>query len=469
MQEIQKVNANQFVIKKKENMNTDCTLFLNDKLLKQVEQEAINQIKNVATLPGIKGNALAMPDMHSGYGFPIGGVAAFDYDDGVVSPGGIGFDINCGVRLLTSNVLGKEIEKNKKQILDDLFKNIPSGVGSETKEKLTKQELFELISEGIDWAIKNNYATKEDKECIEDYGRLISSNDFLSQRSIARALSQIGTLGSGNHFLEVQVVDEVFDEKLAKLWNLKKGSLTVMIHSGSRGFGHQIATDFIKVFLDSQNKYKFNLPDKQLACVPIQSKEGQQYLQSMNAAANLAYVNRQMMSFKAREVFDKFGIKLDLLYDVAHNIAKKESYKIDNKLQDVLVHRKGATRAFAKGNKLLPERYLETGQPVILPGSMGTSSYVLVGNEAEKLSFGSVAHGAGRVLSRSGAKNALTYETVLKDLNDNNIMLKTISKSGVVEEAPQSYKDVSEVVKVLENNKLAKPVVKLKPILVMKG
>lgn len=469
MSEIEKVNANQFVIKKSNNMNTDCTLFLNDKLLKQVEQEAINQIKNVATLPGIKGNALAMPDMHSGYGFPIGGVAAFDYDNGIISPGGIGFDINCGVRLLTSNVTEKEIIKDKKQILNDLFKNIPSGVGSETDDKLTKEELFELTSEGINWAIKNDYATKKDKECIEDYGALNASNDYLSQRAIARALSQIGTLGSGNHFLEVQVVDEIFDVNLAKQWNLKKGNICVMIHSGSRGFGHQIATDFIKVFLESQNKYKFNLPDKQLACVPIQSKEGQQYLQSMNSAANLAYVNRQMMSFKARGVFDKFGIELNLLYDVAHNIAKKESYIINGKKQDVLVHRKGATRAFAKGNNLLPEKYFETGQPVILPGSMGTSSYVLVGNEAEKLSFGSVAHGAGRILSRTNALKNITYDSVLQNLKNNNIEIKTQTKKGIVEEAPESYKDVTSVVEVLEKNKLAKAVVKLKPILVMKG
>ncbi len=469
MSEVVKVNANEYVIKKSGTMNTDCTLYLNEKLLKQVEQEAINQIKNVSTLPGILGKAYAMPDMHSGYGFPIGGVAAFDFEKGIVSPGGIGFDINCGVRLLTSGIQSKEIEKNKKNILEDLFKNIPSGVGSETKEKLTKQELFELTSKGIDYAISNSIANKKDKDATEDLGCLKGSNDFLSQRAIARALAQIGTLGSGNHFLEVQIVDEVFDEKLAKVWNLEKGSITVMIHSGSRGFGHQIATDFIKTFLDAKDKYKYNLPDNQLACVPIQSNEGQKYLSSMNTAANFAYVNRQMMTFKTREVFDKYGIKLDLLYDVAHNIAKKEQYKIDNKLKDVLVHRKGATRAFSKGNKILPDNYQSTGQPVILPGSMGTSSYVLVGNKAEEKSFGSVAHGAGRVLSRHGAKYSLSYDSVMKDLTDKGITLRTQSKSGVVEEAPQSYKDVSEVVNVLEKNELARAVVKLKPLLVMKG
>ncbi|PIU21988.1 MAG: hypothetical protein COT14_03240 [Candidatus Diapherotrites archaeon CG08_land_8_20_14_0_20_30_16] len=376
---------------------------------------------------------------------------------------------NCGVRLLTSNTNIGLIEKNKKQILDDLFKNIPSGVGSETKEKLTKQELFELTSKGIDYAIANGIANKNDKESTEDYGCLKGSNEFLSQRAISRALAQIGTLGSGNHFLEVQIVDEIFDEKLANKWNLHKNDLTVMIHSGSRGFGHQIATDLIKLCLDSQTKYKFNLPDSQLACVPIQSLEGEKCLQSMNAAANFAYVNRQMMTFKTREVFEKYGFKLDLLYDVAHNIAKKEQYKIDGKLQDVLVHRKGATRAFAKGNKLLPDKYLETGQPVIVPGSMGTCSYVLVGDKAEEKSFGSVAHGAGRIMSRSSALRNLTYENVMKELSQKNIEIKTMTRKGILEEAPESYKDVSEVINVLKENKLAKPVVKLKPVLVMKG
>jgi tRNA-splicing ligase RtcB len=469
MSEVKKVNANEYVIKKEGKMNTDCSLYLNEKLMKNVEQEAIDQIKNVSTLPGIVGNACAMPDMHSGYGFPIGGVAAFDYKDGCVSPGGIGFDIGCGCRLLTSNVKEKDIEKNKNKILNELFANVPSGVGIDNKEKLSREDFFDLILNGIDWAIKNGFATKKDKECIEDYGRLDASKDFLSQRAVARGLSQIGTLGSGNHFLEVQVVDEVFDKELAKKWGLEKGSLTLMIHTGSRGFGHQIATDFIKTFLDAKNKYALEYPDAQLACVPINSDEGQRYLSSMNCAANFAYVNRQMISFKAREVFVKYGIELDLLYDVAHNIAKKESYKIDGKIKDVLVHRKGATRAFSAGNKILPKKYQSTGQPVILPGSMGTSSYVLVGDKAEEKSFGSVAHGAGRIMSRSSALKNLSYETVLENLHKMNIEIKTQTQKGIVEESPESYKDVDEVVKVLENNKLARAVVKLKPIMVMKG
>lgn len=469
MSEIIKKTENKYLIKKQDKMLTNAELFLNEKLLKKIDKDAIQQIINVALLPGIIGNVLGMPDMHSGYGFPIGGVAAFDYDNGVVSPGGIGFDINCGVRLLTSNVKEKDIKKNKTKILDELFSAVPSGVGIDNKDKLSKQEFIDLVLNGIDWAIKKGYATKEDKECIEDYGKLEASEKYLSQRAISRGLSQIGTLGSGNHFLEVQVVEKVFDKDLAKLWNLEKDNLTVMIHTGSRGFGHQIATDFIKLFLDSQDKFDFYLPDKQLACVPINSKEGKEYLLSMNAAANFAYVNRQMISYSVRKVFEKYNINLDLLYDVAHNIAKKEQYKIDGYTKEVLVHRKGATRAFSAGNKLLPKKYIKTGQPVILPGSMGTCSYVLVGDKAEELSFGSVAHGSGRIMSRSNTIKNLTYENILQNLKDQNIEIKTQTKKGIVEEAPQSYKDVSQIVDVLEKNKLAKAVVKLKPIMVMKG
>jgi tRNA-splicing ligase RtcB len=469
MSEIVKKTQNKYLIKKQGKMLTDCTLFLNENLFNKLEKEAIVQIKNVACLPGIEGNALAMPDMHSGYGFPIGGVAAFNMETGVVSPGGIGYDINCGVRLLTSNVELKEIKNNLKEILDKLFKNIPSGVGYENKDKLSKEELFELNIDGIDYAIKTGFANKKDKDCIEDYGKLQASNDYLSQKAISRALKQLGTLGSGNHFLEVQVIDEIYDKDLAKKWNLKKGNIAIMVHSGSRAFGHQVATDFVELFNNLDKKYKLNFPDKQLACVPIQSKDGQEYLSSMNAAANYAYVNRQLMTFKIREVFEDYGVKLNLLYDVAHNIAKKESYKIDGKLKEVLVHRKGATRAFSKGNNLLPEKYFKTGQPIILPGSMGTYSYVLVGDKAEKLSFGSVSHGSGRIISRSNAKNSLSYDSVIKDLHNKNILVKTNSLKGLVEEAPQTYKDVNEVVKILEKNKLARAIVRLKPIMVMKG
>jgi len=463
---LSKAGEAKYIIKKEGKMKTDAMLFLTDKLLAGVEQEAIDQIKNVATLPGILGNALAMPDMHSGYGFPIGGVGSFDWNEGVVSPGGIGFDINCGIRLLYSNINASEL---KKDVLKKLFSAIPSGVGSETKDKLDPKEFENVALEGIEWAINNGFATAEDKQHTEDYGRLDASVDSLSARAIARGRKQIGTLGSGNHFTEVQVIDKIFEPELAKKWGLKEGNLCVMIHTGSRGFGHQIATDFIKVFLDANTKYKIDLIDPQLACVPIKSKEGTEYLQSMNAAANFAYVNRQMITHNARDVFSEYGIEMKLLYDVAHNIAKKETYVVDGKKKDVLVHRKGATRAFSAGNKLLPETYISTGQPVILPGSMGTYSYVLVGLDAEKLSFGSVAHGAGRVMSRHGALKSLTLEQVEKKLKDKNISILSATRKGIVEEAPEAYKDVDDVVSALQINKLAKPVVRLKPLMVMKG
>jgi len=462
----EKLDVAKYVIKKEGNMNTNAVLYLTEKLMAGVEDDAIQQIVNVTTLPGIVGNAYAMPDMHSGYGFPIGGVAAFDYEKGIVSPGGIGFDINCGVRLALTSVKKEELNKD---ILKKLFKSVPSGVGSETDDKLTPTEFEELCVKGLDWAIAKGFATKIDKECTEDYGVLKSSTEHASQRAIARGRKQIGTLGSGNHFLELQVVDKIYDIELAKAWGLEEGNVCVMIHSGSRGFGHQIATDYIQTFLDAASKYNITFCDSQLASVPISSKEGQNYLECMNSAANFAYVNRQMMMHKTREVFSENGIELKLLYDVAHNIAKKETYLVNGEKKDVLVHRKGATRAFSRGNKILPEKYVSTGQPVILPGSMGTFSYVLVGDKAEELSFGSVAHGAGRVMSRHGALKSLTLEQVENNLRNKNIELLSASRKGVIEEAPEAYKDVDAVVEALELNKLATPVVRLKPIKVMKG
>ncbi len=373
---------------------------------------------------------------------------------------------NCGIRLLYSDVSASELSKD---VLKKLFNAIPSGLGSETKDKLDVNEFENVAIEGVDWAIKNGYANKDDKQNIEDYGKLDASTEFLSQRAIARGRKQIGTLGSGNHFTEVQQIDKIFDTELANKWGLKEGNLCVMIHTGSRGFGHQVATDFIDVFLDATKKYNIDLIDSQLACVPIQSKEGQNYLQSMNASANFAYVNRQMITHNVRTVFEEYGIELKLLYDVAHNIAKKESYVVDGEKKELLVHRKGATRAFSKNNNLLSEKYFSTGQPVIIPGSMGTESYVLVGNKAEQLSFGSVAHGAGRVMSRHQALKTLNLEDIEKELKEKNIELMSASRKGIIEEASNVYKDVSKVVDILQKNELANPIVKLKPLQVIKG
>ncbi len=467
--DIKQIDNGQFIVKKTDNMNTNARLFLTKDLIKDIEDEAIKQLTNVATLPGIVGDALAMPDMHSGYGFPIGGVAAFDYKTGIVSPGGIGFDIGCGIRLLTSDKEIDDIESLKSNILNDLFDKVPSGVGSETDVKVDRNEFLELVQNGIDWAIKQGIAKKEDKDSIEDYGKLDGSIKNLSQRAISRGRAQIGTLGSGNHFLEVQYVDSILDKQISKDWGLKEKQVVIMIHTGSRGFGHQIATDYIKTFLEKNSIYNINLVDPQLACVPIQSDIGQNYIQNMNLAVNFAYVNRQMITHNTREIFAKYGVNLDILYDVTHNVAKKESYLVDGKLREVFVHRKGATRAFSKGNKLLPSRYLNTGQPVIIPGSMGSYSYVLVGDRAEELSFGSVSHGAGRTMSRSEALKTLSLEQVSKQMDDHGVSLKTASNKGIVEEAKDVYKDVSEVVNALQTNHLAKGVARLRPVMVIKG
>ena len=463
-------DKNHYIIKKTKDMNTDVILYLSENLMKGVEQDAVQQIINVASLPGIKDRAYAMPDMHSGYGFPIGGVAGFDLEKGIVSPGGLGFDINCGIRLVKTNSTKEEFEKlfSKKEF-EKLFRSIPTGVGSENKERITKEELLDMLSKGIDYSIKNGEATKKDKDCIEDYGKLKTSAEFLSQKAISRGLKQSGTLGSGNHFIELQYIDKIYNKELAKKWGLKENQITFMIHSGSRGLGHQIASDYIEIFLKNYQKYNLKLLDKDLVSIPINSQEGEKYLDSMRAAANYAYVNRQVMTFKVREALKELGINTELVYDVAHNIAKEEEYKINGKKEKLLVHRKGATRAFSAGNKVLPEKYINTGQPVIIPGSMGTCSYVLVGDKAEEKSLGSVSHGAGRALSRSAAKKQFDVKDVIKDLNKINVSVLSATNASIVEEAPLAYKDVNEVVKVLELNELAKPVARMKPLYTIKG
>ena len=468
--EIKQVTTAKYEITKSKDMKADVILYLSETLMKQIDKEAINQIVNVSKLQGIKGPAYAMPDTHPGYGFPIGGVAGFDLEEGIVSPGGIGFDINCGVRLLKTNFSYLENKKTfTKKLFLELFNSIPTGVGGEHKEKIKKEELQEILTSGINYSISIGEATKKDKDHIEDYGKLKTNAEYLSQKAFSRGLNQSGTLGSGNHFIELQVIDKIYNKELAKKWGLKEGNVAIMIHSGSRGLGYQVAKDYIELFLKNYQKYNLKIPDNNLACIPINSIEGEKYLDSMRAAANYAYVNRQAMTFKLKNILEKAGIKIELIYDVAHNIAKEETYKIDKKKEKLLVHRKGATRAFAAGNKDLPEKYIDTGQPVIIPGSMGTFSYVMVGNKAEQNSLGSVSHGAGRLLSRSEAKKKFEVRNVISDLGKENISVLSPTNSSISEEAPQAYKDVNEVVKVLELNELAKPVARMKPIFVIKG
>ena len=435
------------------------------------KDKTLEQIKNIAKLPGLVGAVYAMPDAHQGYGFPIGGVAAFDLEKGIISPGGVGYDINCGVRLLVSDISLKEFMLKRKEIMNSLGKNIPSGVGTKSKLSLTNKEIEIVLRDGVKWAVEKGFATKDDLNHIEDNGCIDGADaSKVSQKARGRGLNQAGSLGAGNHFLEVQVVEKIFNEKLAKFYGIKKDTICVLIHSGSRGLGHQVASDYIKKMED---KYGFDkLPDRELACAPIKSELGKDYLAAMACAANFGFVNRQLLTFRLREIFTVFFPKkeLKLVYDVAHNIAKIEEHFINGKKQRVCVHRKGATRSFGPGRKEIPADYRKVGQPIFIPGSMGTYSYVLCGtSEAEKLTFASTAHGAGRLLSRSFASKNITAEHLKKELDEHDVILEAGSLKGAVEEAPEAYKDVNEVVRVSHELGIGKIVARLKPLGVVKG
>jgi len=469
---IKKISKNEWEIPKEGKMLVPGRIFASEKLMKNIEKDGktIEQVQNVAMLPGIVGKSYAMPDAHQGYGFSIGGVAAFDIEKGVISPGGVGYDINCGVRLLATNISKEEFMKKREQILNEIFKNVPSGVGKGGELKLTDEEIKNVLELGAKWAVEKGYGTKEDLERIEDFGSLKGNSSKVTPRAKARGRDQLGTIGSGNHFVEIQEVQEIFDEKTAKAFGIEKGQITIMIHTGSRGLGHQTASDYIHLM---EKEYGFKkLPDRELVCAPINSKLGVDYREAMNSAANFAFANRQLITNQVRKSFQKFfpKIKIPLVYDVCHNIAKFEEHNISGKKQMVCVHRKGATRSFGPGRKELPKIYQKTGQPVIIPGSMGTFSYLLVGTkEAEELSLASTAHGAGRVMSRSSAIRDLDFDKMNKELNSNDILLKAGSKKGAVEESPEAYKDVNEVVRVSDELGIGKIVARMKPLAVIKG
>jgi len=460
-------------------MRVPARIYTDEKLLEAILQDrSLEQAVNVATLPGILKYSLAMPDIHQGYGFPIGGVAAIKWDGGVISPGGVGYDINCGVRILTSQITRPELEPKFEHLIDSLFQTVPSGVGKGGKLVVTKKEMDVVMSEGIDWAIKKDFATKDDKEYCEENGRIKSANpDKVSEAAKKRGQDQIGTLGSGNHFLEVQYVAKIFDEEIAKIFGLFPNQITVMVHTGSRGLGHQTCTDYLRILNRKLYEWKFRLPDRELIYAPLDSKEGQDYFSAMSAAANFAWVNRQYLTYLSRQVFKdelgkEFGAKaeLKLIYDVAHNIAKKEIYEIDGKKVEVCMHRKGATRAFGPGNPLIPAKYKKVGQPILIPGTMGTSSYVLAGTKkAEAETFGSVCHGAGRSLSRSAAKRQVSGRQIKEELRKRGIFVRCASFADIAEEAPLAYKDVSEVVDLVAKAGLAQKVAQLYPLGVVKG
>ncbi len=469
---LRKIAENIWQIDQEGKMFVPGIIFASDKLMEKIkEDKTMEQVKNVAQLKGIIKSSIAMPDAHQGYGMSVGAVAAFDVEKGIISPGGVGYDINCGVRLLTTNLTKNEFLKKRAEVLHEISRSVPTGTGRSSKIKLADKELDKVLEKGLQWALENGYASEEDIEKCEDHGTIKGADaSKVSIRAKDRGRDQLGTLGSGNHFLETQEVEEIFDENTAKVLGLEKGQIVIMVHCGSRGLGHQVASDYIKLM---EKEYGFsNLPDRELACAPINSKEGKEYRAAMAAAANFAFTNRQLITFQIRKAFEKFFPKaeLKLLFDVAHNIAKFEEFEIDGKEQTLCVHRKGATRSFGPGRKEIPSVYQKTGQPILIPGSMGTFSYVLVGtNKAQEISFASTAHGAGRVHSRTYAIKNFSYEKMNKDLQDKGVLLKAGSKKGAVEESPEAYKDVNEVVRVSHELGIGNIVARLKPLAVLKG
>jgi tRNA-splicing ligase RtcB len=460
-------------------MHVPGMVYADDELIEQIrEDNSLQQVANVATLPGVVGYSLAMPDIHWGYGFPVGGVAATSLENGVVSPGGIGFDINCGVRLLATDLLKDQVRGKVDKLADELFNKLPSGVGGAGMRALSQGEMRSVMERGSRWAIEEGYGFDEDLDVTEEGGGLAGANpDAVSKTAVQRGIKQLGSLGSGNHFCEVQVIDHIYDEEAARVMGIGSiGQVVVTIHCGSRGFGHQIAEDYIRLAEAKQRDYGFHLVDRQLACLPLNFSEGKAYLGAMACGANFAWANRQLLMHGVRQAFASvFGRKarpkeMPLVYDVCHNIAKMEEYEIDGQAQRVCVHRKGATRAFPAHHPALPERYQAIGQPVLIPGDMGRYSFVLVGAEGSmQQSFGTTCHGAGRRQSRTAAKKSLNSRELLDQLEAKGITVRVHSKNLLAEEAPQAYKDAQQVVNVVHNAGLTKLVVRLKPLIVVKG
>jgi tRNA-splicing ligase RtcB len=460
-------------------MRVPVTIYADEGLLqKMMTDRTITQAINVSTLPGVQKHVVVLPDGHEGYGFPVGGVAAMDAEDGMISPGGVGYDINCGVRLLRTNLTEKDVRPQLKNLVTDLFNSIPSGVGSKGAVKLSFSQLDEVLVKGVKWAVDNGYGTKDDADVCEENGQIKNADPAkVSATARKRGAPQLGSLGSGNHFLEVQKVAEIYDKEAAKRMGIyNEGQVTILIHCGSRGFGHQICSDYLRVSEQSLGKYGITLADRELACVPNSSDEGESYRKAMFAALNFAWSNRQMITHWTRKAFERVfkqsesDLDMKLVYDVAHNIAKVEKHKIDGQLKSVVVHRKGATRAFPGGRDEIPQKYRDIGQPVFIPGSMGTASWILLGKpNSLDLSFGSTAHGAGRTMSRSAARRNYTDVQVQKTLGDKGIFIKALTREGVVEETPEAYKDVDAVANVSHELGIATKVVKLIPMGVIKG
>jgi tRNA-splicing ligase RtcB len=453
-------------------------VFADENILEHAMSEnTIDQVVNVATLPGIIEASFAMPDIHFGYGFPIGGVAAFDTEEGIISPGGVGFDISCGVRAMRTSLGLDDIGNRIKDLMQVLSYSVPRGLGKKGKIRLSGNEMKKLLSEGVKWAVKRNYGWEEDTCFIEEKGCMEDANpDYVGKTAIDRGSSQVGTLGSGNHFLEIQVIDNIYDSKTADILDLAEGQVIIMIHSGSRGLGHQVCSDYIREMQKAYHKYNIEIPDRQLACAPLGSPEAKRYYGAMSCAANYALVNRHCLAHWTRQAFERVfnrsaeSLGLSTIYDVSHNIARIEKHDIGRGPVDVCVHRKGATRSYGPGHPDLPEPFREIGQPVIIPGDMGTNSYILSGeNNAMKESFGSTCHGAGRLMSRSKAKKIIRGHELKKQLEADGIIVMAGSMQSLAEEAPQAYKNIEDVVEVAASAGLSKKVARLRPLGVIKG
>lgn len=459
-------------------MRTDAVIYADESMIDQIRSDnSPQQAANVACLPGIVGSSMAMPDIHFGYGFPIGGVAAVDANDGSISPGGIGFDINCGVRLIKTDLTLDDVGGDLKKLVDELYKNVPSGLGSKGLTRIGDKEITEILQNGSEWAVENGFGWDKDLDVTEEHGKMLTADpSFVSDKARKRGLSQLGSLGSGNHFLEVDVVEDVFDEHTAKVFGLKEGQITVTVHCGSRGCGHQIATDYLQAMEHYVKENSVDLPDRQLACAPLNSRIGEEYFAAMSCGANYAWANRQMITHWIRESFENImsdsaeNMGIDVVYDVAHNIAKMERHDVSGTMMDVLVHRKGATRAFCAGRPEVTMKYRDVGQPVIVPGDMSAGTYVLVGRKGSmEQTFGSSCHGAGRQMSRKSAVKTMNAKAIKESMASSNIYLRNGSDEGLVEEAPQAYKDVDSVVEIVCNAGLTGKVARLRPVGVVKG
>jgi len=476
---IEKIDDCRWRIPQQGKMRSEGLVFASEAMIRLLQKEqALEQVRNVATLPGIVGPSIAMPDIHWGYGFPIGGVAAFDADEGIVSPGGVGYDINCGVRLLRCALRVEDLRPQLQELLDLLYRNVPAGVGSMRKDlKLTPQQERQVLEQGARWAVRQGYGSEEDLRHTEAGGTIPGADPgLISERALERGRTQLGTLGSGNHFLEVQQVETIGDEAAAAALGLFPGQITVSIHTGSRGFGYQVCDDFLQIMQRASQKYGIELPDRQLCCAPLRSPEGEQYLAAMACAANYAFANRQLITSWVRDSFGQAlglspqELRLSLIYDVCHNIAKMETHTVDGRERRLCVHRKGATRAFPPGHPETPELYRQVGQPVLIPGDMGRCSYVLVGTPgAFAETYGSTCHGAGRLLSRHAAKKLARGRNIEVELARQGILVRAASRGTVAEELPEAYKDVSEVVGIVQRAGIGKIVARLKPLAVVKG